>query len=324
MVDAAPLLEVEGLTTVFDLPSGPAAAVDGVSFAVRPGETLGLVGESGSGKSVTALSILRLVQPPGRVAAGRVLFRGRDLLALSERELRAVRGAEIGFVFQEPSTALNPVRTIGSQIVETLAVHGRARGRAARAQAIELLRSVRMPDPERRLYDYPHQLSGGLRQRALIALALAASPALLIADEPTSALDVTVQAEILDLIAALKAERGLALLLVTHDFGVVAGRVDRVAVMYAGRLVEEGPVRAVLRDARHPYTRALLDSIPSGTPGTPLRAIPGSVPALGQLPPGCAFAPRCPARFAPCDARPPGVTAIEPGRRVRCFLYGEA
>ncbi len=324
MADAAPLLEVDHLTTIFDLPSGPAPAVDGVSFVVRPGETLGLVGESGSGKSVTALSILRLVLPPGRIAGGAVRFRGRDLLALSERELQAVRGAGIGFVFQEPAAALNPVLTIGSQIVETIEVHGRVRGRDARAQAVALLRAVRMPDPERRFHEYPHQLSGGLRQRAVIALALAASPALLIADEPTTALDVTVQAEILELLASLKADYGLALLLITHDFGVIAGTADRVAVMYAGRLVEEGPVRDVLRDPRHPYTRALLDAIPSGRPGTPLRAIPGSVPALGRLPAGCAFAPRCPARLEVCKTRPPGPTTLGPDRRVRCFLYSDA
>jgi peptide/nickel transport system ATP-binding protein len=322
--DAAPLLEVHELTTVFDGPGGPAAAVDGVSFVVRTGETLGLVGESGSGKSVTALSILRLIQPPGRIAGGEVRFRGRNLLGLPERELRRVRGAAIGLVFQEPATALNPVLTIGAQIVETLAVHGRATGRAARTEALRLLRAVRMPDPERQFHAYPHQLSGGLRQRALIALALAAAPALLIADEPTTALDVTVQAEILDLLASLKREYGLALLLITHDFGVIAGTADRVAVMYAGRLVEEGSVREVLREPRHPYTRALLDAIPSGPPGTPLKAIAGHVPALGHLPPGCAFAPRCPARFAPCDARPPGVTRLGPDRRVRCFLYGDA
>lgn len=321
MAEAAPLLEVERLTTVFDVGGRPAAAVDGVSFAVGAGETLGLVGESGSGKSLTALSILRLVPPPGRIVSGAVRFRGRDLLRVSEAELRAVRGAGIGLVFQEPAAALTPVFTIGSQIVETLVVHGRAHGRAARLRALELLRAVRMPEPERHFREYPHQLSGGLRQRAMIALALAASPALVIADEPTTALDATVQAEILDLLAALRAEYGLGLLLITHDFGVIAGTADRVAVMYAGRIVEEGSVRDVLGDPRHPYTRALLESIPGGTPGAPLKAIPGTVPALGQLPPGCAFAPRCPARFAACDERPPDEVSLGPGRRVRCFLY---
>jgi peptide/nickel transport system ATP-binding protein len=320
----APLLEVERLTTVFDVGGRTFAAVDQVSFTVGAGETLGLVGESGSGKSVTALSILRLVEPPGRIASGRIRFRGRDLVGLPEREMRALRGAAVALVFQEPMTALNPVFTIGSQLEETLAVHGRATGPAARRQAVELLGAVRMPDPERRLGEYPHQLSGGLRQRALIAMALACRPALLIADEPTTALDVTVQAEILDLLREMKARFGLSLLLITHDLGVIAETADRVAVMYAGRLVEEAPVRALLRDPRHPYTRALLASVPDGRPGTPLKAIPGTVPSLGALPPGCAFAPRCPDRFAPCDRLPPGATRVGEGRAVRCYLHGDA
>jgi len=319
-----PLLEVEGLTTVFDVGGRGLAAVDEVSFTVRTGETLGLVGESGSGKSVTALSILRLVQPPGRIAAGRIRFRGRDLLTLAEHEMRAVRGASISLIFQEPMTALNPVFTIGSQIEETLAVHGRARGAAARRQAIEMLAAVSMPDPARRLGEYPHQLSGGLRQRALIAMALACRPALVIADEPTTALDVTVQAQILDLLRDMKARFGLSLLLITHDLGVIAETADRVAVMYAGRIVEEAPVRGLLRDPKHPYTRALLASVPEGAPGTRLKAIQGTVPTLGALPPGCAFAPRCPDRFDPCEARPPGVTALGEGRAVRCYLHGDA
>jgi peptide/nickel transport system ATP-binding protein len=287
------LLSVERLNTVFDLPGGPAAAVIDVSFTVAAGETLCLVGESGSGKSVTALSIMRLVPRLGRIASGKILFKGRDLLTLSEREMQKVRGAEIGLVFQEPMTALNPVFTIGNQLEETLAVHGIARGAAARSKSIELLESVSMPDAERRVREYPHQLSGGLRQRALIALALACNPALLIADEPTTALDVTIQAQILDLLRDLKARLGLALLLITHDLGVVAEMGDRVAVMYAGRIVEEAPVRELFRDPRHPYARGLLGSMPGGGRGTKLQAIQGIVPPLGKLPPGCPFAPRC-------------------------------
>ena len=322
----APLLSVDRLTTVFDLPGGPAPAVIDVSFHVSAGETLCLVGESGSGKSVTALSILKLVQPPARVTGGRAEFKGRDLLALGEREMRTVRGAEIGLVPQEPMTALNPILTIGSQIEETLAAHDRARGRAARDRAVELLDAVSIPEPERRVRDYPHQLSGGLRQRALVAMALACSPSLLIADEPTTALDVTIQAQILELLRGLQKRLGLALLLITHDLGVVAEMADRVAVMYAGRIVEEAPVRQLFRDARHPYTRGLLASIPSGRAGERLQAIQGTVPPLGQLPPGCAFAPRCPSRFEPCDRAVPGWTDILPAEdhTARCYLYSDA
>ena len=331
------MLSVDHLTTVFDLAGGIAPAVIDVSFHVNEGETLCLVGESGSGKSVTALSILRLVQRPGRIAGGKILFKGRDLLTLDEQEIQKVRGAQIALIFQEPMTALNPVFTIGNQIEETLMVHGIARGRAARDRAIELLEAVSIPDPQRRVRDYPHQLSGGLRQRALIALALACSPALVIADEPTTALDVTIQAQILDLLRDLKQRLGLALLLITHDLGVVAEMADRVAVMYAGRVVEEAPVRELFRDPRHPYTRGLLASMPGGTRGSKLQAIQGTVPPLGHLPPGCAFAPRCPHRFEPCDVAPPGVTVILPpeggsykdereggSHSARCYLYSPA
>jgi oligopeptide/dipeptide ABC transporter ATP-binding protein len=248
------------------------------------------------------------------------MFRGRNLLHLPEREMQRVRGAEISLIFQEPMTALNPVFTIGSQVEETLIVHGRADRRAARARAEELLDAVRIPDPARRLRDYPHQLSGGLRQRALIAMALACEPGLVIADEPTTALDVTIQAQILDLLRDLKARLNLSLLLITHDLGVIAETADRVAVMYAGRIVEEGPVREIFRDPRHPYTRGLLASIPGEDPGSRLRAIQGAVPPLGALPPGCAFAPRCPDRFAPCDTCPPASTAVAVARSVRCYL----
>jgi oligopeptide/dipeptide ABC transporter ATP-binding protein len=316
-----PLLKVEHLTTVFDLPSGSVPAVNDVSFEIRQGETLGVVGESGSGKSVTAFSIMRLVQPPGRIASGVVSFKGRDLLRLSESDMRAVRGAEISLIFQEPMTALNPVFTIGDQIRETLLVHGRATRRDAGARAVELLDAVRMPDAARRVHDYPHQLSGGQRQRVLIAMALACKPALVIADEPTTALDVTIQAQILDLLREMKSAFDLSLLLITHDLGVIAETADRVAVMYAGRIVEFGDVRDIFRDPKHPYTRGLLASMPGGAPGTRLRAIEGTVPTLGALPPGCAFNPRCPDRFEPCTVAPPDDYVTGPSHTAKCYLH---
>jgi oligopeptide/dipeptide ABC transporter ATP-binding protein len=315
------LLRVAGLTTVFDTPRGPVAAVDDVSFEIRAGETLGIVGESGSGKSVTALSIMRLVQAPGRIAAGTILFGGRNLLALDERDMQRVRGAQIALIFQEPMTALNPVFRVGDQIAETLIVHGRATRRAARAKAVDLLRAVRIPNPESRVDDYPHQLSGGMRQRVLIAMALACQPALVIADEPTTALDVTIQAEILDLLREMKSLLDLSLLLITHDLGVIAETADRVAVMYAGRIVETGPVRQVFRSPGHPYTRGLLASMPGGPPGRRLHAIEGSVPLLGDLPPGCAFNPRCPDRFDPCTTAPPPDYAAGPEQTAKCYLH---
>jgi peptide/nickel transport system ATP-binding protein len=316
-----PLLEVSHLTTVFELASGIATAVDDVSFKVHAGETLALVGESGSGKSVTALSILRLVQPPGRIAGGHVTFKGRDLLMLAEPDMRRVRGADISLIFQEPMTALNPVFTIGDQIAETLIVHGRAGRREAWEQAVTLLEAVRLPDARARVHDYPHQLSGGMRQRVLIAMALACKPALVIADEPTTALDVTIQAQILDLLREMKAALNLSVLLITHDLGVVAETADRVAVMYAGRIVEQGPVRSIFREPKHPYTRGLLASIPGGTPGQPLRAIQGTVPMLGALPPGCAFNPRCPDRFEPCTSTPPPDFAVGTAHTAKCYLH---
>jgi oligopeptide/dipeptide ABC transporter ATP-binding protein len=321
----APLLRVEHLRTVFALASGrEAAAVDDVSFTVGRGETLGLVGESGSGKSVTALSIIRLVMPPGRIAGGRVEFDGQNLIDLDEARMRPIRGRRIGFVFQEPSVALNPVFTIGAQIAETLAVHDLARGAAARARAVELLAMVRVPDPARRAGEYPHQLSGGLRQRAMIALAIAAEPALVIADEPTTALDATVQAEILDLLREMRKSLNLSLLLITHDLGVVAEMADRVAVMYAGRIVEDAPVRDLFASPSHPYTRGLIDCVPGRQPGSRLLAIPGTVPRLGELPQGCAFAARCPSRFDPCGTRPPEISALASDRHVRCYLHQPA
>jgi peptide/nickel transport system ATP-binding protein len=315
------LLTVSHLTTVFDQSAGAVTAVDDVSFEIRAGETLGLVGESGSGKSVTALSLMRLVQPPGRIAGGSIRFKDRDLLTLSEREMCRVRGAEIALIFQEPMTALNPVFTIGDQIAETLTVHGRANRRDAMRQAVELLDAVRIPDAKSRVHDYPHQLSGGMRQRVLIAMALACRPSLVIADEPTTALDVTIQAQILDLLREMKAAFNLSLLLVTHDLGVIAGTADRVAVMYAGRIVEQGPVRAIFREPAHPYTRGLLASIPGGAPGQRLRAIDGNVPTLGELPPGCAFNPRCPDRFEPCTAAPPPDYPAGIDHQAKCYLH---
>ena len=322
MTPDTPLLRVQDLTTTFTLPGGTIKAVDHVSLELRRGETLGLVGESGSGKSMTALSILRLVQPPGETMGGPIEFNGRhDLLELPEREMRKIRGAEIGFIFQEPMTALNPVFTVGDQIAEALLVHHKATRSAARAKSIELLTAVRIVDPERRLRDYPHQLSGGMRQRVLIAIALACQPLLLIADEPTTALDVTIQAEILDLLHEMKETFHLALLLITHDLGVVAGHADRVAVMYAGRIVEEGPMREVFHSPKHPYTQGLLASIPGGAPGQRLHAIEGTVPNLSKLPPGCAFEPRCPSRFDMCPTAPPPAYPVGPGRTARCYLH---
>jgi oligopeptide/dipeptide ABC transporter ATP-binding protein len=318
---ADPLLDVRHLSAGFSLDSGLVRAVDDVSFVVHRGETLGLVGESGSGKSVTALSILRLVQPPGRILGGSVLLDGRDLLALGEREMREVRGARVSLIFQEPMTALNPVFTIGDQIAEALTVHGLASSAAARRRAVELLDAVCIPDAAIRAREYTHQLSGGMRQRALVAIALACSPALVIADEPTTALDVTVQAEILDLLREMKARYNLSLLLITHDLGVIAEMADRVAVMYAGRIVEQAPVAEIFGSPAHPYTRGLLASVRGRTRGRRLPAIDGAVPDLAALPPGCAFAPRCAERLEVCGVEAPGITDVAPAHDVRCHLH---
>jgi oligopeptide/dipeptide ABC transporter ATP-binding protein len=315
------LLDVQHLTTAFDTPQGRLLPVDDVSFVVRRGETLGLVGESGCGKTLTALSIMRLVQPPGRIVSGRVTFDGRDLLALPERQMQAVRGARISLVFQEPMSALNPVFTVGDQIAEAVFVHRQASRRGARARAVELLEAVRIPDPARSARAYPHQLSGGMRQRVLIAIALACRPALVIADEPTTALDVTIQAEILDLLREMKAAYQLSLLLITHDLGVVAEMADRVLVMYAGRIVEEAPVRALFATPAHPYTQGLLASVSRRAEGRHLPAIEGTVPDLSALPPGCAFGPRCALRIPRCSLEAPGESLPGPDRMVRCHLY---
>jgi oligopeptide/dipeptide ABC transporter ATP-binding protein len=315
------LLEVADLTTVFRLRGADATAVDRVSFTIGEGETLGLVGESGSGKSVTAMSIMRLVPPPGVITGGRIVFRGRDLLALSEDAMCTVRGAEIALIFQEPMTALNPVYTVGHHIAEALLVHGKTTRAGARKEAVRLLDAVRIPQAAARVNDYPHQLSGGMRQRVMIAIAIACKPALVIADEPTTALDVTIQAEILALLRDMKRTLNLALLLVTHDLGVVAETADRLAVMYGGRIVEQGLVRDVFRSPQHPYTRGLLASMPGGARGERLHAIEGAVPRLGALPQGCPFHPRCPQRFAPCDQRPPANIMVGAEHWARCFLH---
>ncbi len=319
-IDDSILLNVEHLTTGFPVGGTMALAVNDVSFVVRTGETLGLVGESGSGKSVTALSILRLVEEPGRILGGSVQFDGRDLLVLPEHEMRQVRGADISLIFQEPMTALNPVFTVGDQIAETLLVHRRATREDAKVKAVELLASVSIPDPERRALDYPHQLSGGLRQRALIAMALSCRPSLVIADEPTTALDVTIQAQILDLLRDMKSRFDLSVLLITHDLGVIAETADRVIVMYAGRIVEEAPVRELFANPQHPYTRGLLASMPGGQPGSRLHTVEGTVPSLGSLPAGCAFGPRCPEHIEVCDSAPPEPVDVGPAHRVCCFV----
>jgi len=319
------ILRVEGLRTHFATDDGVVRAVDGVSFEVRAGETLALVGESGSGKSVTALSLLRLLpEPAGKVVGGQVIFQGRDLLLLPPAAMRRVRGREISMVFQEPMSSLNPVFTCGEQIVEVLVLHERMARREARARAIELLRWVGIPAPEQRVAEYPHQLSGGMRQRVMIAMALACRPALLIADEPTTALDVTIQAQILELLQRLQDELGMAVLLITHDLGVVAEAADRVVVLYAGQVVESCDVAAVFRRTRHPYTAGLLASMPRpGSRGQGLRVIPGQVPDAACFPRACRFHPRCPAADERCRTLDPPLRALDDSHLSRCWRAGE-
>jgi oligopeptide/dipeptide ABC transporter ATP-binding protein len=315
----APLLSVEGLQTHFETGQGVLRAVDGVSFSIERGEVLGLVGESGCGKSVTSLSIMRLVPPPGRVAAGRVLFEGEDLLAKDAEAMRRVRGARIAMVFQEPMTSLNPVFSIGDQIASAILAHSGAGRREAWKRTVEMLDLVQIPSPRQRARDFPHQLSGGLRQRAMIAMALASGPALLIADEPTTALDVTIQAQILDLLRRLQAERGMAVLLITHDLGVVAELCHRVAVIYAGRIVEMAPVTSLFARPLHPYTRGLLQCLPHPSRfGQPLASIEGVPPDLRQGSAGCRFAPRCSYAVAACRRDEPTLEEREPGHFVAC------
>jgi len=315
----APLLSVEGLQTHFETGEGVLRAVDGVSFSIERGEVLGLVGESGCGKSVTSLSIMRLVPPPGRVAAGRVLFEGEDLLAKDAEAMRRVRGARIAMVFQEPMTSLNPVFSIGDQIASAILAHSSAGRREAWTRTVEMLDLVQIPSPRQRARDFPHQLSGGLRQRAMIAMALGSGPALLIADEPTTALDVTIQAQILDLLRRLQAERGMAVLLITHDLGVVAELCHRVAVIYGGRIVEMAPVTSLFAHPLHPYTRGLLQCLPHPSRfGQPLASIEGVPPDLRQRSAGCRFAPRCSYAVAACRRDEPTLEEREPGHFVAC------
>ena len=325
----SPLLEVKGLHTSFRTREGVVRAVDGIDFSVDRGEIMGLVGESGCGKSVTSLSILRLVAAPGSIDAGEVWFDGRDLLKLPGDEMRKIRGDRISMIFQQPTSSLNPVRDVGMQIGEVLKLHRKMKGDAARGRALDLLKLVGIPDPDRRLKAFPHELSGGMAQRVMIAMALACEPDLLIADEPTTALDVTIQAQILDLIRNLRDETGTAIILITHDLGVVAEMCDRVAVMYAGEIVEQTDVVSLFRNPLHPYTRGLIGSIPVvGDVREALSVIPGNVPNLINLPPGCRFAPRCMTRIdedvAMADVVHPDLLATTPGHDVRCWLYHDA
>jgi oligopeptide/dipeptide ABC transporter ATP-binding protein len=320
-----PLLEVRDLQTHFFTDDGVVRAVDGVSFEVNPGETLAIVGESGSGKSVTSLSILRLVpEPPGRIVGGSIRFRGRDLATLPPSEMRKIRGKEISMIFQEPMTSLNPVFTCGDQIAEAVVLHERVNRRAARARAIEMLTLVGIPSPEQRVDEYPHQMSGGMRQRVMIAMALACRPALLIADEPTTALDVTIQAQILELLKKLQAELGMAVMLITHDLGVVAETADRVAVMYAGQVVEYCDSWSAFKRTRHPYTAGLLASLPKlGAHRDTLRVIPGNVPNPSRFPRACRFHPRCPCVQERCRTLDPPVQTLDDNHLSRCWRADE-
>jgi len=317
-----PLLEVRDLAVSFFTDRGELPAVRGISLDVAAGETLALVGESGCGKSVTALAVMGLIEHPGRVVGGSLRFRGRDLLALSDEEMRGLRGGEIGMIFQEPMTSLNPVFKVGDQIGEVLQLHRGLGEDAARKEAARMLDRVRIPSPEQRVEQYPHELSGGMKQRVMIAMALACDPALLIADEPTTALDVTIQAQILELLHSLQQELGMAILLITHNLGVVAHFSERVAVMYAGRIVEEAPVRPLFREAAHPYTRALLAALPRPGVASRLAAIPGSVPSPLLYPPGCAFHDRCAEALPHCREADPERTQLGAGHGVCCWLHG--
>ena len=320
------VLAVENLTVAFRAGRGEVTAVEDLSLHIGAGEILGVVGESGSGKSVTALAIMGLLpRPTARVVSGRVVFEGTDLLTLGERRLRHLRGPGIGMIFQEPMSSLNPVFSIGEQITETLRAHERIGPAAARTRAVELLDRVGIPSAARRLGDYPHQLSGGQRQRVMIAIALACNPRLLIADEPTTALDVTIQAQILDLLLDLRQERGMAVLLITHNMGVVAETADRVLVMYAGRSAEHAPVGALFAAPSHPYTRGLLSCVPDlELDVRRLPAIPGSLPDPGRRPPGCRFAPRCGLQVPECNAAQPPLLQLEPGHQAACIRAGAA
>ncbi len=326
--NSKPLLEVHGLKTYFFTDDGVVKAVDGVDFQVCPGEIMGIVGESGSGKSVTALSIMRLIGVPGRILNGNVIFDNKSLLKLSDAEMRHIRGNHISMIFQQPTSCLNPVFRVGEQISEVLEIHRGTDKKQGWQQAIDLLREVGIPEPEKRVNAFPHELSGGMAQRVMIAMALACEPELLIADEPTTALDVTIQAQILDLMRGLQQKLGTSIILITHDMGVVAEMASRVSVMYAGRIVEQTDVYTLFDEPLHPYTRGLLASIPMmGVVKERLDTIPGSVPNLIDLPPGCKFAPRCRARVENnlqiCTEKEPDLIEYEPGHKVRCWLYQE-
>jgi len=321
----APLLEIRGLKTHFATDDGIVRAVDGVDLTIEKGETLGVVGESGCGKTVTAMSILKLIaMPPGRIVEGRIMFEGRDLVPLTSRALDEVRAKKIGFIFQEPMTSLNPVLTIGEQIAESLRRHEGLSGRDALDRTVEMLKLVQIPNAQARVQDYPYQFSGGMRQRVMIAMALACKPKLVIADEPTTALDVTIQAQILDLLQDMKERFGMAVMLITHAMGVVAETAQRVVVMYAGKIVEEAPVGTLFEDPRHPYTQGLIRSIPridlDSAHKTRLEAIGGSVPIMINPPPGCRFAPRCRHAMSLCTEREPALREIAPGHRMACHL----
>jgi len=316
------LLRVEDLHTHFTTDAGVARAVDGVSWEIGPGETLGLVGESGCGKSVSAFSILRLVDAPGRIAGGKILFKGRDLLALSKSEMRRVRGGEIGMIFQEPMTSLNPVFTVGDQIIEAVMLHREKDYDKARQLTVEMLDRVGISDPDRRVDEYPHQMSGGMKQRVMIAMALISRPDLLIADEPTTALDVTIQAEILDLLKDLQADLNMAVLLITHNLGIVAGMADRVAVMYAGKIVEYSPTEDLFENPKHPYTMLLFKAVPKLTDpkGRRLDTIGGQVPNPTKWPSGCRFHPRCPYAVEKCRELTPALKEKRPGHTAACWV----
>ena len=319
------LLEVKNLETEFKIKRGLVKAVNGVSFGIEKGEILAVVGESGSGKSVTSLSIMGLIEKPGRISNGEILFNGQDLTKMSKKEMQAIRGDKISMIFQEPMTSLNPVYRIKDQIVESILTHTKMTKKEAEDHAVEMLRLVGIPDPERRAEDYPHQMSGGMRQRVMIAMALACNPELLIADEPTTALDVTIQAQILDLINSIREKLNMSVLLITHDLGVVAETADKVVVMYCGRVVEKGTVEEIFTDPRHPYTKGLLESIPRMDKDVkPLYMIKGIVPDPTNLPKGCPFADRCDRCMDKCREAMPKLVENEKGRAVRCFLENDA
>jgi peptide/nickel transport system ATP-binding protein len=317
------LLDVRGLKTHFHVMDGTVPAVDGVDFQLKRGETLGLVGESGCGKSVTSLTIMRLVDiPPGEIVSGEIWFDGREILSLPTSEMRRVRGSDMAMIFQEPMTSLNPVFTVGNQIAEAVKAHRNVSGRAAWDRAVEMLEAVGIPSPERRAKQYPHELSGGMRQRVMIAMALSCDPKLIIADEPTTALDVTIQAQILELMKSIQERTGAALLLITHDLAVVAETVQRMAVMYAGKIVETGTAEEVLLNPKHPYTQGLITSIPSNVPrGQRLNVIKGTVPNPFRMPKGCRFEPRCPMAFDICREYDPPLLTTDPDRQAACWLH---